>query len=94
MTSPIYEWRSDYFCAGCIVFAICNEEPYLKWVEDGNTIENNGTALNLNLIREFLKSRGYDTKDMPRRLRRQPEGTPFCATCLNFFHNTTDQGTS
>lgn len=85
--TPIYEWCGDYFCTGCIVFTICNHEPFSGWAEDGNTIGNNPTALNLQLIREFLTTRNVDltTVTWPRRLRRPPEGVQICATCLNFF---------
>lgn len=84
MTSPIYAWSGDYFCAGCIVHTITEHPPYSLWIEEGNTISDNGTAKNLTLIGAFLMGRGVEY-EMPRRLRRPPEGAQVCATCLNFF---------
>ena len=85
MTQNIYEWSGDYFCGDCIVYTITAHEPYSLWVDDGNTISNNSTPTNLNLIREFLKARNVTADQLPRRLRRPPEGVQVCATCLNFF---------
>jgi hypothetical protein len=85
VTSPtIYEWSGDYFCGGCIVHTITEHPPYSLWVEAGNTISENSVPKNLILISAFLTGKGVEF-NMPRRLRRPPEGAQVCATCLNFF---------
>lgn len=90
VTSPIYEWSGDYFCAGCIVHTITEHEPFSFWLEiDGNAIANQSTDSTLRMIRRFLTQRSATFPNamptMPHKLRQPPEGVQVCATCLNFF---------
>lgn len=89
MNESIFEWTNDYFCGGCIVYAMVGHHPWSAWVEEHEVSEYT-TAQALASMLDY-----FDLTDKPRSTRtamgfpvrvNRPDCTIFCAVCLSLLH--------
>lgn len=89
MALTIYEWSGDYFCSGCVVYALTEVEPWSQWLDDEDHDRSaQSTDATLDLIADSfgigMNRNARRESDFPIRLRlkERPAGTHFCRTCL------------
>lgn len=92
MNDPIYEWATDYFCSGCIVYSMIQHAPWSQWADDRDPSDYSPMQALVSMAEHFglaNKTRA-DRKaaGFPVRATRLT-GTVFCSTCLNILHKAT-----
>lgn len=89
MNETIFEWSNDYFCSGCLIYAMIGHYPWSQWAEEREVSDfSPGEALADMLDYFDLASKPRSTRTamgFPARVNR-PDCTIFCAVCLNLLH--------
>jgi hypothetical protein len=87
MRRLIYLWAGDYFCPGCLIYAMVQHPPWDAWLDEHEVSDFttagtlDGMARLLNIETAFDRaSFGFPT------VVRSPQETIFCCTCLNLLH--------
>lgn len=92
MRPQIYYWSEDFFCDGCLIYAMIPHHPWNQWAIE-NDVSDFSTAEALHDIAAFfhLNRRSHqDRADMgfPELARpdQLQDSTLFCAVCLTLLH--------
>lgn len=89
MNPQIYAWSNDYFCDGCICYAMIGHHPWSQWAEEHELSGFTTTQALGSMLQYFdLLAKPVATRTamgFPIRVNN-PDCTIFCATCLSLLH--------
>lgn len=89
--SEIYSWAGDFFCSGCLIYAMIPHHPWSRWANERDVSEFSTNEALVDMAAYFhINLASYqDRADMsfPNFARQdQLESTLFCSTCLTLLN--------
>ncbi len=88
----IYNWAEDFFCSGCLIYAMIPHHPWNQWANEREVTDfSTGEAL-VDMAAYFrLNLHSYADRaamGFPNYARQDQlqDSTIFCAVCLSLLH--------
>lgn len=84
---PIYRYREDHYCGGCIVPQLLEDTRYGLWAAANEFDPSEDVEGDLDELADGagLDRFGISHDDFPVAVSEAPEPPTFCPGCLNFF---------